>query len=167
MPPWGGKKGRMDCKGEERKMQGERAWYFGFCNEVAYSLAPRGTWVGSCLNFSTSPCYLSSFTLMQSRLFHWDSAFPLLVTFWPYGYLVSLMEDLICLKSFSPFQILPSVQATSGLTWVAHPLLPPLSKLLDFSVGTIFIFTSVQPLFPNGYILDHPRGLHPLWSLRL
>lgn len=76
MHPWGGKRGRIDCKWEERKMQGERAWYFGLCNEVAYSLASCGMWMGSCLNFFTSPCYLSSFTLMQSLLFHQNFCLP-------------------------------------------------------------------------------------------
>lgn len=61
----GREKGRLDYKWKGRKIQGERAWSFGFCNEVAYySLASLEYQWEAVLNFSASPCDLYSFTLI-------------------------------------------------------------------------------------------------------
>lgn len=43
-----------------------------------------------------------------------------------------------------------------------HPAPPPASEFLDFLIGTIFVFPSVQLPFPGGHALDHLQELEPL-----
>lgn len=77
MHHWEGKGGEQIVSGRQGRSRVNKhdileldMWYFGFCREVACSLAlPAMCGWEADLNFSESPCYFHSFTFIQSILF--------------------------------------------------------------------------------------------------
>lgn len=107
-----------------RGVQEPEAWRSGFRGDVAASLALPALWGGgggADLNCSAAPCF-TSFTFIQSILFHWDSCLPPsccchLQTWQRHGLVYWGFDTL----QDSLSQVLVSVQAASGSRWRPSP----------------------------------------------
>lgn len=121
-------------------------------------------WVGRCFElFGVS---------LLPLFFHPHTKLPLVLRFLPSPSLLLSPSDFTgtwprSYRGFDSAQTLsmpsPAISASNIRLHEDNPLFPPpASKLLDFSVGTIFIFTSVQPPSPTATPRTALRSLCPL-----